>query len=88
MLRSSFWAPGRLFFLFLAEKFGIRRLGTNGVVYYRDTVASVGVIMGRTLPFVNSNKAIKTFRHALALDEVGPSKKIIINKITNKTQNC
>ncbi|KAF9465244.1 hypothetical protein BDZ94DRAFT_1234674 [Collybia nuda] len=34
-----------------------------------DTVASVGVVMGRTLPFTNSNKAIKTFRHALALDE-------------------
>ncbi|KAG6835925.1 hypothetical protein H0H93_013260, partial [Arthromyces matolae] len=34
-----------------------------------DTVASVGIIAGRTLPFTNSNKAIKTFRHALALDE-------------------
>lgn len=36
----------------------------------RDTVASVGLIMGRTLPFVNSNTSIKTFRHALSLDEV------------------
>jgi len=36
----------------------------------RDTVASVGVIMGRTLPFTNSNTSIKTFRHALSLDEV------------------
>jgi hypothetical protein len=34
-----------------------------------DTVASVGVIMGRTLPFTNSNSSIKTFRHALSLDE-------------------
>ncbi|PPR05037.1 hypothetical protein CVT24_010183 [Panaeolus cyanescens] len=34
-----------------------------------DTVASVGVIMGRTLPFTNSNESIKTFRHALSLDE-------------------
>jgi uncharacterized protein (DUF2235 family) len=34
-----------------------------------DTVASVGVIMGKTLPFTNSNSAIKTFRHALSLDE-------------------
>ncbi|KAG6919254.1 hypothetical protein DXG01_008050 [Tephrocybe rancida] len=34
-----------------------------------DTVASVGVLAGRTLPFTNSNKAIKTFRHALSLDE-------------------
>jgi uncharacterized protein (DUF2235 family) len=37
---------------------------------FRDTVASVGVVMGRSLPFTDSNKAIKTFRHALALDEV------------------
>ncbi|KAF8895648.1 hypothetical protein BD779DRAFT_1609141 [Infundibulicybe gibba] len=34
-----------------------------------DTVASVGVLMGKTLPFTNSNKSIKTFRHALSLDE-------------------
>ncbi|KAF8158001.1 hypothetical protein B0H34DRAFT_674491 [Crassisporium funariophilum] len=34
-----------------------------------ETVSSVGVIMGRTLPFTNSNSSIKTFRHALALDE-------------------
>ncbi|EAU86139.2 hypothetical protein CC1G_03350 [Coprinopsis cinerea okayama7 len=34
-----------------------------------DTVASVGVIMGKTLPFTNSNSSITTFRHALALDE-------------------
>lgn len=39
----------------------------------RDTVASVGVVRGRTLPFISSNKAIKTFRHALSLDEVGPN---------------
>ncbi|EPQ51108.1 hypothetical protein GLOTRDRAFT_108364 [Gloeophyllum trabeum ATCC 11539] len=34
-----------------------------------DTVASVGVIMGKTLPFTTSNTTIKTFRHALSLDE-------------------
>ncbi|TFK34711.1 hypothetical protein BDQ12DRAFT_726579 [Crucibulum laeve] len=34
-----------------------------------DTVASVGVVMSRTLPFTNSNSSIKTFRHALSLDE-------------------
>lgn len=34
-----------------------------------DTVASVGVFIKRTLPFTNSNRSIKTFRHALALDE-------------------
>ncbi|KAJ8481473.1 hypothetical protein ONZ45_g15310 [Pleurotus djamor] len=34
-----------------------------------DTVASVGVLRGQTLPFISSNSAIKTFRHALSLDE-------------------
>jgi uncharacterized protein (DUF2235 family) len=34
-----------------------------------DTVASVGVMAGRTLPFTNANSSIKVFRHALALDE-------------------
>ncbi|KZP18959.1 hypothetical protein FIBSPDRAFT_1045889 [Athelia psychrophila] len=34
-----------------------------------ETVSSVGVIMGKTLPFTNSNTSIKTFRQALALDE-------------------
>jgi len=37
---------------------------------YRDTVSSVGVVAGRTLPFTNSNGCVKTFRHALSLDEV------------------
>ncbi|KAF7768283.1 hypothetical protein Agabi119p4_7526 [Agaricus bisporus var. burnettii] len=34
-----------------------------------DTVASVGIFRGRTLPFVSSNHSIKTFRHAVSLDE-------------------
>ncbi|KAF8257840.1 hypothetical protein EI94DRAFT_1774333 [Lactarius quietus] len=34
-----------------------------------DTVASVGVIMGKTLPFVGVNSTIRVFRQALALDE-------------------
>lgn len=34
----------------------------------RDTVSSVGIIP-RQLPFTSSNYAIKTFRHALSLDE-------------------
>ncbi|KAG5338934.1 hypothetical protein C0989_005568 [Termitomyces sp. Mn162] len=34
-----------------------------------DKLASVGMLASRTLPFTNSNKAIKTFRHALSLDE-------------------
>ncbi|KAL0959550.1 hypothetical protein HGRIS_011264 [Hohenbuehelia grisea] len=33
-----------------------------------DTVSSVGLIP-RSLPFANSNKVVKTFRHAIALDE-------------------
>ncbi len=35
----------------------------------RDTVGSVGVIPHSSLPFVQSNDAIRVFRHALALDE-------------------
>lgn len=34
-----------------------------------DTVSSVGGIISRTLPFTSCNMAIRTFRHALALDE-------------------
>ncbi|KAJ7015961.1 hypothetical protein C8F04DRAFT_1021023 [Mycena alexandri] len=34
-----------------------------------DTVSSVGVFMGRTLPFTGVNATIKTFRHAVSLDE-------------------
>ncbi len=36
----------------------------------RDTVASVGVVMGRSLPFVDRNATIKVFRQGLSLDEV------------------
>ena len=35
----------------------------------RETVASVGLFSGAELPFTESNTAIKTLRHALALDE-------------------
>lgn len=34
-----------------------------------DTVASVGIVMTKSLPFVSTNNAIRTFRHALSLDE-------------------
>ncbi|KAG1836357.1 hypothetical protein DFJ58DRAFT_818638 [Suillus subalutaceus] len=34
-----------------------------------DTVQSTGVLWSRSLPFTDSNTLIKTFRHALALDE-------------------
>lgn len=34
-----------------------------------DTVASVGAVLGKTLPFTDSNAAVKTFRQALSLDE-------------------
>lgn len=36
----------------------------------RDTVASVGALVSRSLPFVNVNTTIRVFRHALSLDEV------------------
>ncbi|KAF8330812.1 uncharacterized protein EI90DRAFT_3124026 [Cantharellus anzutake] len=34
-----------------------------------DTVASVGILVSRALPFSQSNSSVKVFRHALALDE-------------------
>lgn len=34
-----------------------------------DTVNSVGLIAGKRLPFTSSNYAVRTFRHALSLDE-------------------
>ncbi|KAN0124133.1 Uncharacterized alpha/beta hydrolase domain (DUF2235) domain containing protein [Lactarius tabidus] len=34
-----------------------------------DTVASVGILNGRTLPFVGTNDTVKWFRQALSLDE-------------------
>lgn len=34
-----------------------------------DTVASVGLILRRDLPFTTTNTQIRTFRHALSLDE-------------------
>lgn len=34
-----------------------------------DTVASVGIVSMRSLPFVQTNTTIRTFRQALALDE-------------------
>jgi hypothetical protein len=34
-----------------------------------DTVSSVGMIYGRTLPFTAANSAVRVFRHALSLDE-------------------
>jgi uncharacterized protein (DUF2235 family) len=43
-------------------------LSDTPFVDYRDTVSSVGLIP-RRLPFTTSNTIIKTFRHALSLDE-------------------
>ncbi|THH11156.1 hypothetical protein EW145_g852 [Phellinidium pouzarii] len=34
-----------------------------------ETVASTGIIMSRDLPFTTNNTLVKTFRHALSLDE-------------------
>lgn len=47
----------------------------------RDTVAAVGVLMIRTLPFTNFNSSIKVFRHALSLDEVILSSKPPFEKV-------
>ncbi|PPQ86694.1 hypothetical protein CVT25_006769 [Psilocybe cyanescens] len=38
-------------------------------IHNRDTVNSVGMINARKLPFTASNGSVKTFRHAVALDE-------------------
>ena len=46
----------------------LRRIFTSLISHRRDTVCSVGIIP-RRLPFVGSNTAIRTFRHALSLDE-------------------
>lgn len=37
--------------------------------FHRDTVNSVGLVAGKRLPFSSSNYAVRTFRHALSLDE-------------------
>ncbi|KAJ7250017.1 hypothetical protein B0H12DRAFT_684586 [Mycena haematopus] len=34
-----------------------------------ETVSSVGIIMSRTLPYTGVNSSVKTFRHAVSLDE-------------------
>jgi hypothetical protein len=39
----------------------------------RDTVASVGFLVGYKLPFVSVNTTIRWFRQVLALDEVSTS---------------
>ena len=39
----------------------------------RDTVQSTGILHSRALPFTNSNTGIRTFRHAVSLDEVRSS---------------
>jgi len=45
----------------------------------RDTVQSTGSLLSRNLPFTDSNTAIRTFRHALSLDEASfPSIVLII----------
>ncbi|KAF8955953.1 hypothetical protein BDZ97DRAFT_1764234 [Flammula alnicola] len=51
------------------QSVNIEFMGVWFVRGLRETVVSVGVITGRTLPFTNSNSSIKTFRHALSLDE-------------------
>lgn len=41
---------------------------SSHLVRFRDTVTSVGLIP-RTLPFTTSNTSVRTFRHAVSLDE-------------------
>lgn len=48
-----------------------------------DTVVSVGVIASQSLPFTATNEGIKTFRHALALDEVGIPYPVLRETTTN-----
>jgi uncharacterized protein (DUF2235 family) len=45
-------------------------IGTENRLMDRDTVASVGIIMARSLPFVDVNTTIRVFRQSLSLDEV------------------
>jgi hypothetical protein len=42
----------------------------NRLIINRDTVSSVGLVMSRSLPFVEVNTTIRVFRQALSLDEV------------------
>lgn len=44
----------------------------------RDTVNSVGIFPNR-LPFTTSNKLIKTFRHAVSLDERRAKFKVVLS---------
>ena len=60
----------------LVSQFNRCHIYTDGL-FFRDTVASVGIITTRSLPFVSSNSAIRIFRHALSLDEVSPFTNVI-----------
>ena len=46
----------------------IKCRGAYFLFFHRDTVNAVGLVP-RRLPFTTSNKVVKTFRHAVALDE-------------------
>ena len=52
----------------LSPLLAVYNLSDPSFTDYRDTVSSVGLIP-RRLPFTTSNTIIKTFRHALSLDE-------------------
>jgi uncharacterized protein (DUF2235 family) len=54
--------------VFLTHKPSIKYRGAYFLFFHRDTVNAVGLIP-RRLPFTTSNKVVKTFRHAVALDE-------------------
>jgi len=54
--------------VFPTHKPSIKYRGTYSLFFHRDTVNAVGLVP-RRLPFTTSNKVVKTFRHAVALDE-------------------
>ena len=65
MHQLSLWASGMSYSLYCG-----RRLSSNVDIRFRDTVSSVGVLVSRHFPWIIYNSNIKTFRHALSLDEV------------------
>lgn len=42
---------------------------TDLLIRRRDTVNSVGAVRAKSLPYTASNASVRTFRHAVALDE-------------------
>ncbi|GJJ14558.1 hypothetical protein Clacol_008823 [Clathrus columnatus] len=62
------WAQSTAFKKAFSMDVDIEFVDANWKVLFRDTVNSVGLIPHR-LPFTSSNSSIRTFRHAVSLDE-------------------